>query len=52
MKSVAQKRKHFKHFTADDRLILEYYLLGKNHFPKINNTKMLAEWKIPWGKTC
>ena len=43
MKSVAQKRKHFKHFTADERLILEYYLLGKNHFPKINNTKMLAE---------
>ena len=43
MNTVAEKKKKSIHFTYEDRLILEYYLQGKNHFPKITNTQKLAE---------
>ena len=39
MKSVTEKQKKNIHFTYEDRLILEYYLNGKSHFPKITNTQ-------------
>ena len=40
---IAQKAKKSKHFQYDTRLLLEHYLLGKGHFPKITDTKELAE---------
>ena len=43
MKSVTEKQKKNIHFTYEDRLILEYYLNGKSHFPKITNTQKLSE---------
>ncbi|MDC7249438.1 MAG: hypothetical protein PQJ49_05935 [Sphaerochaetaceae bacterium] len=30
------------HFTCDERLILEYFLAGKNKYPKITNREELA----------
>ena len=46
MKSVTEKQKKNIHFTYEDRLILEYYLNGKSHFPKITNTQKLSEKSI------
>ncbi|MBE6349666.1 MAG: helix-turn-helix domain-containing protein, partial [Spirochaetaceae bacterium] len=43
MNTITEKKKKSIHFTYEDRLILEYYLQGKNHFPKITNTQKLAE---------
>lgn len=39
---IARKAKKSKHFQYDTRLLLEHYLLGKGHFPKITDTKELA----------
>lgn len=43
MNTIAEKKKKFSHFKYDERLALEFYLKGSNHFPKITNTQKLAE---------
>ena len=42
-RSISENKKKSSHFKYDERIVLEYYLLGKGHFPKITNTRELAE---------
>ena len=43
MRIITENKKKYRHFTQEERLVLEYYLAGKKHFPKTTNTQKLSE---------
>ncbi len=42
MAAITETQKRFTYFSYDERFVLELYLKGTSHFPKITNTEELA----------
>ena len=42
MAAITETQKKFTYFSYDERFVLELYLKGTSHFPKIANTEELA----------
>ena len=41
MAAITETQKKFTYFSYDERFVLELYLKGTNHFPKITNMEEL-----------